>query len=215
MPAPAPPGPAQQAYAPAPTTTTTTPNYGAPTMNTTTPTTPTYTTPTTATPNYGAPATVTPVAVTATATTTSYQTPQVIHQTPAAVPTQADLAHMTPEQQMAHLQMMQKKQQAAAPQRKVIPVKRDLAGPQKEKESKKGSKGGIRAFFGFGKKKKPVVVEHTVSDPFNMKHNVHVDFTTKTGFVGLPSEWESTLLSSGVNKNNTLLFYCPFPFFLK
>ena len=140
---------------------------------------------------------VTPIAVTATATTATCQTPQVIHQTPA-VPTQADLAHMTPEQQMAHLQMMQKKQQAAAPQRKVIPVKRDLAGPPKEKETKKGSKGGIRAFFGFGKKKKPTV-EHTVSDPFNMKHNVHVDFTTKTGFVGLPSEWESTLLSSGVN----------------
>ena len=108
---------------------------------------------------------------------------------------------MTPEQQLQQLQAMQKQQQAAAgaPHRKVIPVKRELASSApKEKEGKKGSKGGgIRAFFGFGKKKK--TVEHSVGSPYNLKHNVHVDFTTKTGFVGLPTEWESTLLSSGVN----------------
>ena len=143
------------------------------------------------------------VAVTATATTATCQTPQVIHQAPA-MPSQAELARMTPEQQLQHMQQLQKQQQAAAPQRKVIPVKRDLAVNQKDRDSKKGSKGGIRALFGFGKKKKQPSVEHSVGDPFNMKHNVHVDFTTKTGFVGLPSEWESTLLSSGISKSEVV-----------
>ena len=32
-------------------------------------------------------------------------------------------------------------------------------------------------------------------------HNVHVDFTTETGFVGLPPEWEAMLYASNITKN--------------
>jgi hypothetical protein len=31
---------------------------------------------------------------------------------------------------------------------------------------------------------------HTVSQPFNVQHNIHVNFDSKTGFEGLPAEWE-------------------------
>jgi len=39
-----------------------------------------------------------------------------------------------------------------------------------------------------------------VGDPFDVGHPVHVDFTSETGFVGLPPEWETMLLSSGITK---------------
>jgi len=37
-----------------------------------------------------------------------------------------------------------------------------------------------------------------VSAPFNVRHDVHVDFSSETGFVGLPHEWEVQLKSSGI-----------------
>jgi uncharacterized protein YcgI (DUF1989 family) len=36
--------------------------------------------------------------------------------------------------------------------------------------------------------------------PFNIKHDIHVDFNTDTGLSGLPSEWEVILKSSGLKK---------------
>jgi len=39
-----------------------------------------------------------------------------------------------------------------------------------------------------------------VGDPFDVGHTLHVDFTSETGFVGLPPEWEAMLLSSGISK---------------
>lgn len=36
--------------------------------------------------------------------------------------------------------------------------------------------------------------------PFNIKHDIHVDFNTDTGLSGLPSEWETILKSSGLKK---------------
>ena len=88
------------------------------------------------------------------------------------------------------------------PIRKTIPVKRQAGPPPKEV---KKEKSGFRAFFGFGKKKKAPT--HNVGAPCNVTHNVHVDFTAKSGFVGLPSEWEAALISSGVNKKIYLYTY--------
>eukprot|EP01124_Arcella_intermedia_P020316 TRINITY_DN2779_c0_g1_i9.p1 TRINITY_DN2779_c0_g1~~TRINITY_DN2779_c0_g1_i9.p1 ORF type:complete len:478 (+),score=122.91 TRINITY_DN2779_c0_g1_i9:35-1468(+) len=44
----------------------------------------------------------------------------------------------------------------------------------------------------------------SVSTPFNVKQNIHVDFDSATGFEGLPPEWEATLLSSGITKNEVI-----------
>ncbi|KAL6060047.1 Serine/threonine-protein kinase pakC [Balamuthia mandrillaris] len=35
-----------------------------------------------------------------------------------------------------------------------------------------------------------------VSDPYNVRHHVHVDFDSESGFSGLPAEWESLLKAS-------------------
>eukprot|EP01097_Dermamoeba_algensis_P002055 TRINITY_DN1819_c0_g1_i1.p1 TRINITY_DN1819_c0_g1~~TRINITY_DN1819_c0_g1_i1.p1 ORF type:complete len:481 (+),score=95.68 TRINITY_DN1819_c0_g1_i1:68-1510(+) len=43
-------------------------------------------------------------------------------------------------------------------------------------------------------------VDDLISAPFNIKHDVHVDFNSATGFVGLPPEWESRLKGSGLSK---------------
>lgn len=40
-----------------------------------------------------------------------------------------------------------------------------------------------------------------VSSPFNVQHNIHVDFDSETGFSGLPVEWEAMLKSSGLSKD--------------
>lgn len=40
-----------------------------------------------------------------------------------------------------------------------------------------------------------------VSNPFNVSHDTHVDFdASKGGFIGLPTEWEALLASSGITK---------------
>ncbi len=38
-----------------------------------------------------------------------------------------------------------------------------------------------------------------MSSPFNVQHQVHVDFDSETGFSGLPSEWQS-LIKSAISK---------------
>ncbi|KAG2381762.1 hypothetical protein C9374_006146 [Naegleria lovaniensis] len=43
-----------------------------------------------------------------------------------------------------------------------------------------------------------------ISKPFEFKHNIHVDYNSETGFVGLPPEWESMLKSSGITKNEAM-----------
>lgn len=43
-----------------------------------------------------------------------------------------------------------------------------------------------------------------VSSPFNVQHNIHVDFNSETGFVGLPLEWEALLKSSGISRDDVL-----------
>ena len=40
----------------------------------------------------------------------------------------------------------------------------------------------------------------TISVPYNASHRIHVDFSTSTGFVGLPPEWEAMLSSGSITK---------------
>ncbi|EGG14776.1 p21-activated protein kinase [Cavenderia fasciculata] len=44
----------------------------------------------------------------------------------------------------------------------------------------------------------------TVGTPFNLKHIVHVDFNSATGFSGLPKEWEVILKSNNISKAEVL-----------
>eukprot|EP01124_Arcella_intermedia_P020313 TRINITY_DN2779_c0_g1_i6.p1 TRINITY_DN2779_c0_g1~~TRINITY_DN2779_c0_g1_i6.p1 ORF type:complete len:480 (+),score=120.13 TRINITY_DN2779_c0_g1_i6:137-1576(+) len=44
----------------------------------------------------------------------------------------------------------------------------------------------------------------TVGTPFNVKQKIHVDFDSATGFEGLPPEWEASLKSSGITKNEVI-----------
>jgi len=55
----------------------------------------------------------------------------------------------------------------------------------------------VKKIFGRREKKS---AEPTISTPFNLNHHVHVDFSTATGFVGLPPEWEAMLSSSNITK---------------
>lgn len=41
---------------------------------------------------------------------------------------------------------------------------------------------------------------YSVSSPFDLQHNIHVDFNSDTGFVGLPGEWETLLKGSDISK---------------
>ncbi|GAM21866.1 hypothetical protein SAMD00019534_050410 [Acytostelium subglobosum LB1] len=43
-----------------------------------------------------------------------------------------------------------------------------------------------------------------VGTPFNLKHIVHVDFNSATGFSGLPKEWEVILKSNNITKDEVL-----------
>ncbi|EGG21282.1 hypothetical protein DFA_01163 [Cavenderia fasciculata] len=70
------------------------------------------------------------------------------------------------------------------------------SAPKQEEEKKPG-------FFGlFTKKNKKK--EPEVGVPFNVKHNVHVDYNSITGFEGLPKEWEVVLQSSGITKEDVV-----------
>lgn len=44
---------------------------------------------------------------------------------------------------------------------------------------------------------------YSVSSPFDLQHNIHVDFNSETGFVGLPNEWE-TLVKGTITKTEVL-----------
>lgn len=38
--------------------------------------------------------------------------------------------------------------------------------------------------------------------PYDVKHNIHVDFNSETGLSGLPQEWEAQILSVGLDKDS-------------
>eukprot|EP01121_Diplochlamys_sp_Union-15-3_P014907 TRINITY_DN481_c0_g1_i1.p2 TRINITY_DN481_c0_g1~~TRINITY_DN481_c0_g1_i1.p2 ORF type:complete len:187 (-),score=33.64 TRINITY_DN481_c0_g1_i1:1000-1560(-) len=43
-----------------------------------------------------------------------------------------------------------------------------------------------------------------VGEPYNIAHNIHVDFNSETGFVGLPPEWETMLKNGGIAKKDVV-----------
>ncbi|KYR02644.1 myosin heavy chain kinase [Tieghemostelium lacteum] len=70
----------------------------------------------------------------------------------------------------------------------------------KKEDDKKGFLGGI-----FQKKsKKNKIKESIIGSPFNVKHNIHVDYNSVTGFEGLPREWEVSLQTSGISKEDVI-----------
>lgn len=44
----------------------------------------------------------------------------------------------------------------------------------------------------------------SVGMPYNVQHNIHVDFNSVTGFEGLPPEWEVMLKTSGITKDEVM-----------
>jgi len=48
------------------------------------------------------------------------------------------------------------------------------------------------------------VAAPSVSSPYNLKHQVHVDFNSDNGYRGLPKEWEPLLKAGGVTKDDVL-----------
>jgi len=71
-------------------------------------------------------------------------------------------------------------------------------------ESKRS--GGLLSFLGIGKgRKKAAAAEtHSIGAPYNVHHNIHVDFNARTGFSGLPAEWESLLIGGGISKKEVV-----------
>jgi len=43
-----------------------------------------------------------------------------------------------------------------------------------------------------------------VSSPFNVQHNIHVDFNSETGFTGLPPEWEKMLKNANITREEVI-----------
>lgn len=89
---------------------------------------------------------------------------------------------------------------------RMIPIQRDSIDkeeeePVKKKEEEPEAKGGfLSAINPFKKKKKDKEPVISVGMPFNVQHNIHVDFNSVTGFEGLPTEWDVWLKSSGITK---------------
>lgn len=44
----------------------------------------------------------------------------------------------------------------------------------------------------------------SVSAPYNVQHEIHVDFDSSTGFSGLPPEWEALLKTSGITRDEAI-----------
>lgn len=87
-----------------------------------------------------------------------------------------------------------------------IPIQRDDGedspkGKRKDDTMRSG-KNPFKGLFKSGKKKDSYVP--TVGSPFNVQHNIHVDFNSVTGFEGLPQEWEVLLKTSGITKDQVL-----------
>ncbi|KAN0035577.1 hypothetical protein ACTA71_004857 [Dictyostelium dimigraforme] len=70
----------------------------------------------------------------------------------------------------------------------------------KQEEEKKG----FLSIFTNKKKNKDKKKEFSVGSPFNVKHNIHVNYHSVTGFEGLPKEWEVILQSSGITREDVV-----------
>ena len=69
---------------------------------------------------------------------------------------------------------------------KTIPIQKAAAeDDSKDKKSK--------SFFSRFRRVKHQI---EVGTPYNVKHHIHVDFDARTGFSGLPANWETMLLGN-------------------
>lgn len=92
-------------------------------------------------------------------------------------------------------------------QGKTVPIQPDLSGsgnPDKKGPKKTGSfmkkaKSVMRGLRGEEVENRP-----TVGTPFNVQHNIHVDFDSVSGFSGLPPEWEAMLTSANITKEDVM-----------
>lgn len=93
-----------------------------------------------------------------------------------------------------------------------IPIRKDtddFTKPSKKEDDEEGDEGEnlpgkflnyLTKTFKRKNKEKEIVV----GSPFNVQHNIHVDFNSVTGFEGLPAEWELLLKQSGITKVQVL-----------
>lgn len=52
--------------------------------------------------------------------------------------------------------------------------------------------------------KKQEILNMVISEPFDFKHHIHVDYNSETGFSGLPPEWEKILKSGQISKEEVI-----------
>jgi len=76
--------------------------------------------------------------------------------------------------------------------------RKDLTGSNGVPVEKKKPRGWVNKLLGKRKPKK----DSTVSAPFNITHEVHVDYDPEIGFKGLPPQWQSLLLGSGLTEGD-------------
>eukprot|EP01114_Cavostelium_apophysatum_P014911 TRINITY_DN3974_c0_g1_i1.p1 TRINITY_DN3974_c0_g1~~TRINITY_DN3974_c0_g1_i1.p1 ORF type:complete len:742 (+),score=193.88 TRINITY_DN3974_c0_g1_i1:216-2441(+) len=76
--------------------------------------------------------------------------------------------------------------------------------PKRNEDGKK-SKFNFKSFNPFkNRKERSDSNVPVVGSPFNVQHNIHVDFNSVTGFEGLPPEWEVLLKTSGISKQDVM-----------
>lgn len=89
-----------------------------------------------------------------------------------------------------------------------------------EEPKKKSVGSSIKKAFGMGGEKKrgsrhddeeskniiapPPNGKISVSNPINVKHKIHVDLDSDTGFTGLPEEWKALLLGNNIQKEEVV-----------
>jgi Protein kinase domain/P21-Rho-binding domain len=92
-------------------------------------------------------------------------------------------------------------------QGKTVPIQPDLSDSSAKKLQKKESSGSfMKKAKGMLGKMRGEEKEHvpSVGTPFNVQHNIHVDFDSVSGFSGLPPEWEAMLTSANITKEDVL-----------
>jgi len=67
---------------------------------------------------------------------------------------------------------------------------------------KQKPRGWVKQLLGGGKKKKEKKNGTIVSAPFNITHEVHVDYDPEIGFKGLPKQWQGLLAGSGITEGD-------------
>jgi len=83
-------------------------------------------------------------------------------------------------------------------------LNKSSSGSSKSKEKGGGFWSKLLGKKGKTKSKKLEEPEVEISSPFDVNHTIHVDFNSKTGFRGLPREWEAMLGSSGITKDDVV-----------